>query len=78
MERLRESCRRYGSSLLLAASASALALIGAVVSLLRGNLTTAGAYLALAILSGLVALRAWRKRKGAQAPLKFLEQVWER
>ncbi len=78
MERLRESYRRYGFSLLLAVSASILAVVGAIISLLRKDLPSAGAYLALAVVSGVVAARAWRRRKGAEAPLRFLEEVWGR
>ncbi|MDK2464225.1 MAG: hypothetical protein QI223_05580 [Candidatus Korarchaeota archaeon] len=77
LERLRESYRRYGLALTLATLACVLGSIGTAVSALRGSRASAIIYATLTAAALAAVVRAWRRRKGAGAPLKYLEEVWE-
>ena len=63
-------------ALFLAALACVLGSVGTAVSVVRGSRTSAIVYAALTGAALAAVFRAWRKRRGAEAPLRYLEEVW--
>ncbi|RLG36632.1 MAG: hypothetical protein DRO01_07955 [Thermoproteota archaeon] len=65
-------------ALFLATLACVLGSVGTAVSVIRGSRTSATIYAALTAAALAALFRAWRKRRGAKAPLRYLEEVWGR
>ncbi len=62
----------------MAALACVLGSVGTAVSVVRRSRTSAIIYAALTAAALAAAVRAWRRRRGAGAPLRYLEEVWGR